>query len=247
MKIAAVCCTWNRPELLGRLIECFNRQDYADRELVILDDADQYPAMEGNRWKLVSQRFRYPTLGDKRNAAARLVSDDVSAFAVCDDDDLYLPHHLSACVEALQDAQWCQPRQVLIADGKSFKRQATFRKSDPNNLGYQGGWAWQRGAFEKLGGYASISNGEDVEIAARSLALLGPSADTITARHPTPGYVYTWLGRAGRHLSAMSPPGDESGYQELGRQIIERVDRLNIALPADFPPPIEAEPRPRGW
>ena len=38
MKIAAVCCTFNRPKMLGRLIACFERQTYENRELVILDD-----------------------------------------------------------------------------------------------------------------------------------------------------------------------------------------------------------------
>ncbi len=215
MKIAAVCCTWNRPRLLGRMIECFLRQDYPNRELVILSDNDQYPSMGGDRWRLVSHHFRYPTLGDKRNVADRLVSDDVDALAVWDDDDLYLPWQLSAIAAALEEADWVQPRQVLVNRNGRFNRFETFHRRDPADIRYHGGWAFRRDAFERLAGYASMSNGEDREIAARAFAMFGPSADTITAEHPTPGYVYHWLGRPGRHLSSMTPTGDESGYREL--------------------------------
>ena len=100
MKIAAVCCTYLRPKQLGHLIRCFERQDYADRELVVLDDAGQYEPAAGDRWRLVSVRPRFPTLGEKRNAAAGYVSPDVEALAVWDDDDLYLPWALSASVAA---------------------------------------------------------------------------------------------------------------------------------------------------
>ena len=59
MKIAAVCCTYLRPKHLGWLIQCFLEQDYPDRELVILDDVDQYDSQRGDRWELVSVRRRF--------------------------------------------------------------------------------------------------------------------------------------------------------------------------------------------
>ncbi len=246
MKIAAVCCTYNRPDLLGRMIACFEAQDYPDRELVILDDADQYANQEGDRWRLVSHRIRYPTLGDKRNAAVRLVSPDVDALAIWDDDDLYLPWQLSAMAATLERAEWAQPRQVLVARRGRYDRVEAFSRSDPTDIGYHGGWGFRREAFERLG-YAAISNGEDREIAGRARELLGPSADTISTERPDPGYIYTWHGRAGGHLSAMGPPGDEAGYRTIGRQQVERVEQLDVRLPADYLLPIEATTRPRGW
>lgn len=236
MKIAALCPTWNQPELLGRMIECFNRQDYPNRELIILDDAYQYPHTEGDRWKLLSCRFRYQTLGDKRNALMAQISPDVAALAVWDDDDIYLPNHLSACVAALQDASWCQPRQVLVPANGKFRRMATFREDAPTHVGYHGGWAFRREAFEKLGGYASISNGEDQEIAARALEIFGPSADI-----GKPTYAYN---TSGQHLSAMG----SDGYAKLGKQRIEPIDHLDISWPTDYSKwPIEDEVLPRRW
>jgi glycosyltransferase involved in cell wall biosynthesis len=56
MKIAVVCVTYNRPRQLGQMIRCFQRQDYARRELVILDDAGQYKPTEGPLWRLVPEQ-----------------------------------------------------------------------------------------------------------------------------------------------------------------------------------------------
>ena len=109
MKIAVVCVTYNRPRQLGQMIRCFQRQDYAPRELVILDDAGQYAPTEGPGWRLTSVAERFPTLGEKRNAAARLVSPDAEALAVWDDDDLYMPWALRASAAALEHAAWSRP------------------------------------------------------------------------------------------------------------------------------------------
>jgi len=71
MKLAAVCCTFRRPHLLGELIESFLRQDYPRelRELIILDDAGDYDNQQGDGWQLISMPRRFRSLGEKRNAA----------------------------------------------------------------------------------------------------------------------------------------------------------------------------------
>ncbi len=251
MIIAAICPTWNRPCQLGNLIACFEAQTHDDRRLLVLDDAGQIPRMSGDRWAIHSTPHRFPTLGYKRSTAADLAFNrwpEIDALAVWDDDDVYLPWQLSALAEALQRKPWAQPRHILTPGRDCYKRYETFRREAPDDIGYHGGWGFRRQAFEQLGGYASVSNGEDFDIAARALELLGPSADTISAEHPDPGYVYNWQGGAGKHLSAMGPPGDESGYRKIGQQKIEPVDRLEIRLPEDYYLlPIEAEARARGW
>jgi glycosyltransferase involved in cell wall biosynthesis len=116
MKLAALCCTYRRPHLLGQLIESFLRQNYPRelRELVILDDAGQYENQEGDGWRLVSIPRRFHSLGEKRNACAALASPDAEGFLVADDDDIYLPHWFSATAEALQRADWSRARLVLL-------------------------------------------------------------------------------------------------------------------------------------
>ncbi len=94
MKLAAICCTYRRPRELATAVECFLRQDYVDREMIVLDDAGQFApdALDGlPRVKLVTSPVRFRTLGEKRNASAALASPDVDAYCVWDDDDIYLP------------------------------------------------------------------------------------------------------------------------------------------------------------
>ena len=204
MKVAAVCCTWCRPERLRHLIRCFERQDHPDRELVILDDAAQYHDQAGDRWRLVSVPTRYPTLGDKRNAAAALVSPDAEAFAVFDDDDLYLPWALSAVAAGLRVAEWTRPSQVLALQG--------LDRLTPTPAGglYHGAWAYRRELFQCVGGYPSMNSGEDQHLAHRFNCANATCADPIELGF-RPYYVYWWSDMW--HLSAC---GDD-GYEHLGR------------------------------
>ena len=105
---------------------------------------------------------RFPTLGEKRNAAAALVADDVEALAVWDDDDLYLPWALSASAAALAQAAWSRPSLVLhLQPGKGLRQHQT------GGL-FHGGWAYRRDVFRQCGGYPALNNGEDQALARRS-------------------------------------------------------------------------------
>lgn len=227
MKIAAVCCTYHRPRHLGYLIKCFLEQDYpkSHRELVILDDADQYETQQGDGWRLVSVAERYPTLGEKRNAAAGLVSSDVEALAVWDDDDLYLPWALRASVAALREAPWSRPSLVLHeqADG-------ALRQHETGGL-FHGGWAYAREAFDRVGGYSAMNNGEDQEFAKRLIQAGIASADPVALGFP-PFYIYRLGSSAGYHLSNLG----SRGYERLAARAHQR-SRLRITWPADYSRP----------
>jgi len=222
VKIAAVCVTYLRPEALGEMIRSFELQDYADRELVILDDAGQYDNQQGDRWRLVSMRKRYPTLGQKRNAAVALVSKDAEALAVWDDDDLYLPWALSASVAALGIAPWSRPGLVLHerADGKLAQHRT-------GGL-FHGGWAYTRKAFLEVGAYPAMNNGEDQALARRLQRAGVSSADPCRLGYQ-PFYIYRWNSAAGYHLSIM----DGDGYRQLGRRRAEKA-QLRVAWSRDY-------------
>ena len=208
MKIAALCCTYLRPRQLGFLLRCFELQDYADRELIILDDAGQYGNLQGDRWTLVSLSRRFCTLGEKRNAIAALASPDVEAFAVWDDDDLYLPWALSASAAALQNAAWSRPSIVLhpTPDG-------TLKQHETRGL-FHGGWAYRRDTFEAAGRYPAMSNGEDMALMRRMSAIGAAEADPIGLGF-APFYIYLWGNTSGaRHLSGMGA----DGYRKLATQ-----------------------------
>jgi len=209
LKIACICSTYNRPHLLPEAIECFNRQTYPlkKRELIILDDAGQYAEQTGPGWWLLSVGKRFRTLGEKRNATAALVSADVDALAIWDDDDIYLPWHLQRAAEVLEsgDTRWSCPGEVWIDRPRQLKRR-------PANGLFHAAWVLARDAFLQVDGYPAMQSGQDQGLAARLKKAGVPRAC------PTgePSFVYRWSTVRARHLSAMGP----GGYERRGREPI---------------------------
>ncbi len=246
MKIAAVCLTYNRPALLGELIESFLRQDHLDKELIVLDDADQYQGRQGENWRIVSVRERFPSVADKRNAANSLVSPDVEGIAVWDDDDLYLPWALSACAAGLASRPWVQPTEVLHwtdREHTAFSRHRTYRKRLPRSRFYRGSWAYHKAAFGWAGGYKLRGIGEDCMLRDDMLRMFGMAADPIALGF-RPYYVYN-TGTDTYHLSTMGT--GNRGYEALGRWPVNRHPDPRIGWPRDYaaiPIPDEVQPFP---
>jgi len=221
MKIAAVCCTWCRPELLSQLIRCFELQDHPECELVIFDDAGQYHNQSGERWRLVSVCDRYPTLGDKRNAAVALVSPDMEGIAVFDDDDLYMPWALSAVDAGLQVSEWTRPSQVL-----AFHRDNSLRAVPTGGL-FHAAWGYRRSLFARVGGYPSMNSGEDQQLGAKFNVAVGTSSDPIELGY-RPYFLHCWDWSNMWHISAF----DDDGYKRLGA-----IDRAFVGTITPKDPP----------
>lgn len=248
MKIAAVCITWRRPKLLGQLIECFNRQTYQDRELLIVDDSGQYPSQpSGDRWRIVSVDRRFRTIGEKRNAVAAMVSPDVSAYAVWDDDDTYLPWALAASVFALRKHPWVQPRQVLEwnDDGQTWRRQESWSRERPLHIAYHGCWSYLREAFINVGGYPARTD-EDWELARRLRDHCGPSGDTICPEFPDPFYAYSRQTSGTWHMSERG--ACDRAYVQALQEPCEVVENVPIGWDRDYAAiPIPDEVHRRPW
>jgi hypothetical protein len=159
-KVAWVCCTFHRPEGLGHLIHCFLQQDYPKelRRLVILDDAGQYENQSGDGWEIVSIPRRFMTLGQKRNAAIALLDRDTDIVCSVDDDDLYLPHAMTACVAAMKQgdgrANWAIPSAV-------YQENAPGKFSREPYHGHSSTWAFRMTDYLRTTGYLFENSGED--------------------------------------------------------------------------------------
>ena len=236
MKIAAICSTYKRPTLLAEAIECFLRQDYPShlRELVVLDDAGQYCSHTGPGYRVVSVPSRFRSLGEKRNATAALASPDADAYCVWDDDDIYLPWHISAAAAALRDADYCIP-SVIYNGGPAGVR--AYR----NHAGHLAAGAFRRAAFDAVSGYPFIQSGEDQALLARFRQQRLVLADPI-AHEPRPSFIYRWHTAHRNHVSALGP----DGYAKLGAMESRYVGlikpgwevdwvALRNAAPAGFP------------
>jgi len=227
MHITAVCVTWNRPLLLGRAIHCFLQQTHPNRSLLILDDAGQYRSQSGDGWHLVSLPERFPTLGDKRNAAVDLAArhfPQTEGLATWDDDDIYWPQAIESVAKALEESPWAQPRMVFepVSLGRldRLHRVLTYGVSvGEHNIAYGGSWAWGLDAFRAMGGFPPRDNSEEVFLARKMHRTYGPSADS------TPEDAWYCYNRCvGTHMCDLG----EDAYAIRGRQIIEPVDELSI-------------------
>ncbi len=216
-KLACLCCTYARPQLLAQALESYLRQDYpSDRvELIVLDDAGQYVSQvhkSPKRWQIVSTTQRFRTLGEKRNATAALVSDDVDAYVVWDDDDIYLPWTLKAHGAALVQAPWSLPSRVLVERPKDYR----LANKETGGL-FHSAWAFSRELFAEVGGYPFMQSGQDQALAKRFRER--HKAERLVADPIALGFdpflVYRWATTGSWHISALDR---RCGYQRLARQ-----------------------------
>jgi glycosyltransferase involved in cell wall biosynthesis len=97
--------TRNRPHFAQSAIQCFLKQTYLNKELVILDDLDAPSFNDANWVGTVWPHVRYEqlptrlTIAEKRNACCQLASGDVIIH--WDDDDWSAPSRLSDQMELL--------------------------------------------------------------------------------------------------------------------------------------------------
>jgi hypothetical protein len=234
---------WNNTAELGRLIECFNRQTHGDRELIVLDDAGQYPDQPaGDRWHVVSVPRRFSTIGAKRAACVGLLSLDVDVIAVWDSDDVYLPWALASVAAALdnpeldRDRMWAQARVVLEWDsdgaGPGWHAQETFSHKNPFRPGYHSAWAFRQEAYLAVKGYPPSAH-EDWPMAEAMLKRFGPSADSTPDGRPWMAY-----SRGPWHLSSRIRyhADNGAGGECFTRAWEERVGEVVTIQPVDLRP-----------
>lgn len=241
-KITAFCLTYNRPVQLGRVVECFNRQTYQNREMIILDDAGMYPSQpSGDRWRVVSVPDRFGSMCEKRNACAALARD-ADYLAVTDDDDIYLPHWLESLANGLDKHRWVQPTEAYEFDGHTITRTETFNRQAPQFKAHHGQWAYRREAFLEVGGYPP---GADDDLIAKFLRQrIGPSGDSICPEYPEPFYIYS-RETTFQHVSPLFYQMPmQSAWEHLGKTL--PAVELHVGFDRDYfamPRPAVAERR----
>lgn len=130
--VSCIMPTYNRREFIPNAIRYFLRQDYENKELIIIDDgtdtiADLVPESPMIRYYRLDQKI---TLGAKLNLAAAYANGDI--IANWDDDDWYAMHRLKYQVTALQLAQTdvCGINHLLYYD---LQKQHAFQYIYPAN------------------------------------------------------------------------------------------------------------------
>lgn len=210
--VACLCPTAYRPWLLENAVACYQAQDYpaGRRRLVILDDSGIYEPQEGDGWELHATAARYPSLPEKYHRLLDLAGD-CDVIAVWEDDDVYLPWHLSAIVRSMgwdeetrqPSSPWAKPRTVwtMCPDLKMESGLGRFHASlAAGRVFLQGVQGWpltHRGDF-------------DLQFIAR-LAEAGRQADPSAIA--TPSYIFRWASTSSPHGQGfMRGPGDQTWY-----------------------------------
>jgi len=183
-------------------------------ELWILDDAGQIPSQsggpEGQRWHVISEAERYPTLPAKYTRLVELARPIADAYVVWDDDDVYLPWHVAVHARTLDPdigadvsgnrwasrpaEAWSHPREVLSTAGRRSLDEPPAIEASASR--FHGSLAIRRDCLDTLGGWIQTDRATfDQEMIG---ALIRHSkAGNPCEIHP-PSYVYRW-GDTGRH------------------------------------------------
>jgi glycosyltransferase involved in cell wall biosynthesis len=209
--VSCICATYNRPPdhqyLIEEAIESFLRQTYPNKELIVFNDCpDQELVCHAPDVRIVNGAERFPTLGDKQNAAIRIAKGDL--IAVWDDDDVSLPWRLSLSVARLGEADYFNPRAYWFLDGMGLHADHAMGYAHNASL-------FTRTAFEAVGGYRSISLATDAEMDA-ALGRMAHVVDPLRGSAPLTRtewfYIYRW-GVSPVHLSGKA---SDNFYGEIG-------------------------------
>jgi hypothetical protein len=226
--VSCLCSTYRHPKLLRNAVACFLAQDYpADRrELIILDDYGQYTNRSyPGGYHVVSIKRRFGSLAEKRNACAALAlrpeTKPTDVLCGWDDDDIYLPHHISAHVKAMttvkpslammykDDQKYSHPSTILSLYGRKLH-------TEQGRGRFEGSFAFTRAALEGSGGWPITRKAEhDQTFIGQLTESCGMVVDP--CEHGPPSYVYRWETTGTEHCSGYAPRG-LSWYDDYARE-----------------------------
>lgn len=215
--VSCLCATYNRPRthqyLLEEAVESFLRQTYPNKELVVLNDcAVQELVCDAPGVRVVNVPERFLSLGDKWNAAVELARGDL--LAPWNDDDIGLPNRLAFSVERLGDADYFNPRRYWFQDGAGFHSNHSMGYAHNASL-------FTRRAFRQVGGYPSISLGEDAAIDGAFLAEIEHAVDPLRGYPELETHEWFYIYRWGVSPVHVSGRQDEGYYHEIGSMPID--------------------------
>ena len=175
--VSCIMPTADRRSFVPQAIEYFLRQDYANKELIVVDDgadavSDLMPEDERVRYFRLNERW---TVGAKRNFACEQARGEFIAH--WDDDDWHAPHRLSYQAEAMlkESADVCGINTLLFYDaGRSSAWQYAYPPG--RKMWLSGSTLVYTRSFWELNRFANINVGEDARFvwssrAGRTLAL----------------------------------------------------------------------------
>jgi glycosyltransferase involved in cell wall biosynthesis len=135
--VSMVLTTRDRPRFLQVALACYQHQTYPLRELIVIDDGDQFPADESSVEAVGGQLIRMPTgtpLGTKLNRGIETAQGWLCQKM--DDDDWYGPRFLETMVSTFMQSRLklCRPAIAFLPSFLFFElARWEVRRSLANN------------------------------------------------------------------------------------------------------------------
>ena len=163
--VSCICLTTHpkRVKFLPDAISSYRAQEYPNKELVIINDGDPLPRIDGALVINLPKRENRWTIGEKRNAGVRMARGEF--IATWDDDDISLPNRLSEQVAyaAANDGDYVMADRMHISDenmkiiGDCTRKSVTVKPVMPSAL-------IRRSMIVRAGGYEALDYLEDMNI-----------------------------------------------------------------------------------
>jgi len=234
-RVACLCPTYGRPKLLANLLAQFLAQDYpADRMLlVMLEDAGLIDSQRGENWILEGTPQRCPSMPAKYDRLVELAcaaGERPDILVVMDDDDVYLPWHVSQHVAALANGgKWSHPRHVWSDyTGKILREDASGR--------FHACAAYTLKLYQRLGGWQAIMppgqpNRIDFDQMMLGAALRAAGEPRRPDQHFPPSFVFRWATTGATHAQVLGKsPADQSWYDRVQPTTSDRFGELAPAM-----------------
>lgn len=234
--VSCVMPTYQRPMFALQAVRYFLRQDYPERELLILDDGAEGIAAYLPR----DPRIRYvrvPRLpvGSKRNIGCSLAGGDI--IAQWDDDDWYAPGRLTAQVRPLLEGRaditgLTGTRMFDIRNSQAWICTPRLHRRMYRHDVHGGTLVYLRACWDKYAHYPDRSLAEDAGFLTRAmragarLVRLDGAELFVYIRHG----MNTWSFRCGRFLDpggwqsvagSPIPPDERAFYTAIARSLAE--------------------------
>jgi hypothetical protein len=198
--VSCVCPTYGRApahlHLLAEAVESFLRQDYAAKELLVLNDCPgQVLVCDAPGVRVVNLPHRCTSLGAKYNLAVGLVAGEL--VAPWEDDDISLPHRLHQAVERIGGAHYWNPQRTWYLVSGELRRDHSHGVCHNASI-------YRKSAWLAAGMYPPLSGAQDAHMDGR-LKALGPCPAPLGDDPAEWQYVYRW-GVSPSHLSGASDP-----------------------------------------
>jgi len=132
------------------------------------------------------------------------IAPPCDAYAILDDDDVYLPWHLQAHAATLEDHAWSHPSRIL-------SHLCRVLHEEPAAGRFHGALAFRREAIEAVGGWRQDARADfDQDLIARLRARFGPPGDPCD--YGPPSYVYRWESSESVHCSGLMTSPDNTDW-----------------------------------